>query len=283
MHQNEKGTRINGWIVKSTRIGPVLNIKGCHHDDRYSIEVLVQSLFQDRTASWVRIVNGVDKCVTESMLTKKEKDIAAVKPIAKARPRQKPTLTLTSVSTLVRERKLIDIETQRSHDHKCFDVSKAIIRLLRHDQTVHREIDGAIEYNDIIEQCRKKKFDDVSQWLLEDWISTLAMGGGAKKKLKYCVNPNSSTQFLYLRAIQRHSGDNAVDPESMYYCRKDLPSKYIFHVGNASALISIIINGLTSRVLHNSETNGGGIWYGGNSTRSDETKNRSIQEYLETP
>ena len=50
------------------------------------------------TVSWVRIVTCVDKYVTESMLTTKEEDIASVKPIAKARPRQKPTVTLTSVS-----------------------------------------------------------------------------------------------------------------------------------------------------------------------------------------
>ena len=37
-----------------------------YHDDRYSAEVQVPSLFEDNTASWVRIVNGVDKYVTES-------------------------------------------------------------------------------------------------------------------------------------------------------------------------------------------------------------------------
>ena len=36
------------------------------------IEVQIPSLFEDNTASWVRIVNGVDKYVTESMLTKEE-------------------------------------------------------------------------------------------------------------------------------------------------------------------------------------------------------------------
>ena len=74
----------------------------------------------------VRVVNGVDKYVTESMLTKKEEDIASVKPIDKGRPRQKPTVTSTSVSIPVLERKWVDIETQRSHDHKCYEVSKAM-------------------------------------------------------------------------------------------------------------------------------------------------------------
>ena len=141
---------------KNTRIGPVLDIKVCHHEDQYTIEVRVQSLFQDRTASWVRIVNGVDKYVTESMLTKEEEDIASGIPNAQARPRHKPTVTLTSVSIPVRERTWIDIETQRSHDQKCSDVSKVITRLLRHDQTVCREINGASKYSDIIEECRRR-------------------------------------------------------------------------------------------------------------------------------
>ena len=60
MPRNEKGTRIRGWILKNTRICPVLNIKVCYHDDRYSIEVQIPSLFEDHTVSWVRIVNVAD-------------------------------------------------------------------------------------------------------------------------------------------------------------------------------------------------------------------------------
>ena len=37
MPRNEKWTRRRGWILKSTRIGPVLNIKVCYHDDRFSV------------------------------------------------------------------------------------------------------------------------------------------------------------------------------------------------------------------------------------------------------
>ena len=115
--ENTRGTRVRGWIRKNTRIGPILNMKVCYRDDRYSIEVQIPFLSQDHTVSWVRIVNGVDKNVTESMLTGKKEDIASGKPFAKARPRRKPTVTLTSVSILVTERKWFNIETQRSHDH----------------------------------------------------------------------------------------------------------------------------------------------------------------------
>ena len=59
MPRNEEGTRIRGWILKNTRIGPVLNIKVCYHDDRYRIEVQISCLCEENTASWVGIVNGV--------------------------------------------------------------------------------------------------------------------------------------------------------------------------------------------------------------------------------
>ena len=271
---------------------PVLNIKVCYHDDRHSIEVQVPSLFQDNTVSWVRIVNGVDKYVTESMPTAKEEDIGSGKPIAKDKPRQKHTVTLTSVSILVLDRTWIDIETQRSHDHECERVSKAITRLPRHDQSVPRGSDGAIHYSDIIEECRKQKSNDASQWLLEDWLSNLAKGGGAKKRFQYCVNPNSSNQFLYLRAIQGHSG-STINPalQDDVLLSKGF-TEYLYHVGNANELNSKIRNGLwrkkpqerkTSSILHYSEPDGGRTWYGRNSMRSDESKDRATQDYLETP
>ena len=139
-----KMTRIIGWILMNTRIGPVLNIKVCYRHEHYSVEVQIPSLFEVNTVSWVGIVNGVDTYVAETMLTKEEEDIASGKSIAKARPRQKPTETLTSVSIPAIERKWIDIEIQRSHDHRCYEVSNAIARLLRHDQSVPRGSDGAI-------------------------------------------------------------------------------------------------------------------------------------------
>ena len=121
----EKKTRAKGWILKNTRIGTVLDVKVCRHEDRYSVEILVESLFQDKTASCVCIVSGIAKHMTESNAKTKEEELrASVRLVAKARPRLKPAATLSSVSVPVRDRKWIDIETQRSHDQKCFEVSK---------------------------------------------------------------------------------------------------------------------------------------------------------------
>ena len=41
MPRNEKGTRIRRCIHKNTRIGPVMDMKICRHEHRYSSEVQV--------------------------------------------------------------------------------------------------------------------------------------------------------------------------------------------------------------------------------------------------
>ena len=110
----------------------------CLHQDRYGIEILVESLFHDRTASWVRLVNGIQKYVTEATETiEDEEHGAGGRLVAKARPRLKPAVTLSSVSVPLREGKWIYINPEKCR-HECFVVSKAMVRLLRHDQTVPR-------------------------------------------------------------------------------------------------------------------------------------------------
>ena len=43
----KEDSSVRGWIRKNTRIGPVLDVKVCRHEDRYSMEVLIEFLFQD--------------------------------------------------------------------------------------------------------------------------------------------------------------------------------------------------------------------------------------------
>ena len=89
---DQKGTRIKGWVQSNVRFGPVSDIKVCNKHGRYNIEVQVQSLFKDRTESWIRIVNGIDKFVREAMSIQEEVK-ASWQPAAKARPTLKPSST----------------------------------------------------------------------------------------------------------------------------------------------------------------------------------------------
>ena len=72
MPRDQEGTRIKGWIQSNVRFGTVSDIKVCKKDGRYRIEVQVQSLFQDQTEYWFRIVNGIDKFVREAMPRKRK-------------------------------------------------------------------------------------------------------------------------------------------------------------------------------------------------------------------
>ena len=130
---NDPRTRARGWIRGNTKIDPVLNIHVRHHEDHHSIEIQVGSLFQDRTASWVRMVNGDEKYVTETTDTMEDEEHRASGNFnAEARPRMKSTITLTHVAVPLRERKWVDIN-RGSYDHECYVISKTMIRLLRHD------------------------------------------------------------------------------------------------------------------------------------------------------
>ena len=135
------------------------------------IEVQVQSLFKFQTESWIRIVNGVEKYVRESMRIQEE-ERASGKPAAKARPILMPSSTNGLDFTPTEQRKWIDIETQESKDPSCFQVSKFITRLLRHSQKVNREEVAGVHYDQIMQECKKnhQTIQDIGQ---TKWCSNL--------------------------------------------------------------------------------------------------------------
>ena len=64
--QSEESYHVRGWIRGNTKIGPVLGVNVCYHQGRYGVEIMIESIFCDRAVSWVRIVNGINKYVTET-------------------------------------------------------------------------------------------------------------------------------------------------------------------------------------------------------------------------
>ena len=121
-----------------------------------------------------------------------------------------------------------------------YAVSKKLIHHLRHGN-LPRENDGAIEFWRIKDDLQKY-FPHCPHWSDDKWKKTMA-GGGNKKRYQYCTD--SSGTILYLRALQGHSGRNLIDPILQdNVINPDDFFKYIYHVGCAINLHSIINSGL---------------------------------------
>ena len=78
------------------------------------------------------------------------------------------------------ERRWIDIEPSEQN-LASYDLSKKVISLLRHNQTLQREHDGAIEFYRIKFYLRNHS-SQVRHWSDDRWKACLAAGGGSKRK-----------------------------------------------------------------------------------------------------
>ena len=94
-----------------------------------------------------------------------------------------------------RERQWTDVEP-RNFDKSCLEVSKLMIRLLRHDESIHRQGDGAVRFEDLASTLRSK---------IRTWLSFLQRGGGDTKIFQYCLTPahlNIYHTFEQFKVIQ---------------------------------------------------------------------------------
>ena len=162
-------------------MGPASEVAVTHHQGRYAIEIMIQSLLNDGTCSWVKIVNGINKYVTEMTEETQDDHIDHIgestrKLVAKERPKQTSTPTTSSTTTLpYDQRDWIDVAPS-PFDKSCFEVSKKLIRELRHDPSVLREEDGAVEFR-ILAQMFRSEFTSSQHWSFRAWLNYLQKGG----------------------------------------------------------------------------------------------------------
>ena len=148
----------------------------------------------------------------------------------KGRP-QRRTLARPSTRTLpIGERKWTDVEPE-VYSPVDYPVPKQLSTLLRHGHLL-REDDGPIEFWRMKEYLRND-LERSQHWSDEKWKSTMAGGGGNKKRFQYCTDP-SGQEILYLPALQGHSGRNLLD---LSLQKKVLiPNdffEFIYHIGCA--------------------------------------------------
>ena len=236
------------------RIGPVLEVTTSFPHFKYGSEIRIWSVNQDNSQSWVRISYGTTKYVVESIqdnteipVDPHEEQVAqtSIKVVAartKAKAKPQPRVLVGTTATIpMHERRWIDIEPSEQN-LASHDLSKKLINLLRHNQTLQREDDGAIEFYKIKFYLRNHH-SQIQLWSDDRWKACLAAGGGSKRRYQYCSDDSGT--ILYLRALQGHSGSNLIDPtlqdnvvigSGIFHC--------IYHMGCAFNLHSIINNGL---------------------------------------
>ena len=166
--------------------------------------------------------------------------VIAARSKAKSKPHKRETVELPSTIPM-NERKWIDIEPAEPSLF-AYEVSKKVINLLRHNQIVQREDDGAVQFWRFKFHLRNQ-FSQISCWSDDRWKVCLAAGGGSKRRYQYCSD--ISGRILYLRALQGQSGRNLIDPllQDNVIIQCGL-FRHIDHIGCAFNLHSIINNGL---------------------------------------
>ena len=142
--RDNAASKVTGLIRGNTKIGPALEVGVSHHQGRYGIEIMIESSFGDGTRSWVMIVNGINKYVTEMSEETQENHLddngdCTGKLVAGAKPKQTsiPTTSSSTATLPLHMRDWIAVEPG-PHDKGCFEVSRKMIRLLRHDPSVLR-------------------------------------------------------------------------------------------------------------------------------------------------
>ena len=243
--RDDPASQPKGWIQGNMRNGLVLEVTTSFQHFNYGIEIRIESVSQDTSHSWVRISYGTVKYVVYSILDKERVPQTSIKVVAarsKAKAKPQPRVLDGTTATIpIHDRRWIDID-QSEQDLASYDLSKKVVGLLRHNQTLQREEDGAIEFYRIKFYLRNNH-SQIHIWSDDRWKACLAAGGGSKRRYQYCSD-NLGT-IIYLRALQGHSGNNLIDPTLQDNVLIGTGIfNYIYHVGCTFNLHSIINNGL---------------------------------------
>ena len=155
--RDDPDSEAKGWIKGNTRIGPFLEVTTSFQHFKFGVEVRIQSMKEDNSHSWVRIsygtvryVNNYVKHNTHNFASSYEEkaeptssEVIAARSKAKAKPQPRESTGTTTIP--LSERVWIDIEPSKQ-DLETHNLSKKVINLLRHNQKLHREEDGAIQF-----------------------------------------------------------------------------------------------------------------------------------------
>ena len=201
--RDDSASQPKGWVQGNMRIGFVLDVTTSFRYGKHGIEIRIWSVGQDNSQSWVRISHGTNKYVIDSnhnsteipadphedQTSQTSVKVIAARSKAKEKPQKRELVDTPSIISM-HDKKWIDIEPS-APTLTAYEVSKKVISLLRHNQTVQREDDGAIQFWRDKFHLRKQ-FSQVQHWSDERWKACLAAGGGTKRRYQYCSDDSGT-------------------------------------------------------------------------------------------
>ena len=153
---DDPASQPKGWIQGNMRVGLVLEVTTSFQHFKYGIEIRIKSVnprqfsILGQNILWNVYVVDSNQNHTEIPADPQEDQVpqtsikvVAARSKAKAKPQREPVDTPTIIP--MHERRLIDIEPSEP-TLAAYDLSKKVISLLRHNQTVQREDDGTIQF-----------------------------------------------------------------------------------------------------------------------------------------
>ena len=108
-----------------------------------------------------------------------------------------------------------------------------MIRFLRHDPSVLREEDGAVEFR-ISAQMFRLEFTSSQYWSIRAWLNYLQKGGG----------PNKRFQYFFLSSLCWYCPTSPSNSTPFWKKTHQAFAEHIYHVGNSHDTHSIIQSGL---------------------------------------
>ena len=257
----------------------------------------------------LELLNGVEKCVREAMPIQEE-ERASGKPAAKARPILKPSSTSNRNFIPTRQRNWIDIEVQRSKDHSCFQMPKFITQSLRHNE-VGREEDAGVPFERNVKKFKEVPSEDSKYWSDEvkqklNMVPALVSGDVERRSVKRWWTNRKGFNTVWNQSIQKNSSTCELFKDiqeklilemlvPILYCkttycyRKNIPSMFITsdteRNGDQECVTCLVPGGFSTKtgcILHRGGSDEWWTGLKGDFLRFVTSKNRALQEYLET-
>ena len=163
--RNDESSQPKGWIQGSTKIGPVLEVTTSCLYGKHVVEIRIWSLSEDNSQSWVKISHGSHqirhwfklqqhrsscRCTWSTSVTT---DCEGWCSEIKGKSKTTKMRTCWFAEHHSDEWKKLDwYWSRRIFSLSAYEISKKVINLFRHSQTVQREDDGAVQF------WRVKKF-----------------------------------------------------------------------------------------------------------------------------